>query len=128
MFSILGVFCVKFFLVQDQTDVGQSDPVIACAHCNLDCNHTPNKKTKLLALVKTKKNKNSGVISNCFMSLYHTKLVPDNGTKNLIGRERDVYICTPMCASARVASSNIVYLEYGYRSTGTSVLNTEIGL
>ena len=46
----------------------------------------------------------------------------------LIGRKRDVYIYTPMCASARIASSNIVYREYGYRSTGTSVLNTEIGL
>ena len=46
----------------------------------------------------------------------------------LIGRRRDVYICTPMCASTRVASSNIVYLGYGYRSTGTSVLNTEIDL
>ena len=41
---------------------------------------------------------------------------------------RDVYICTPMCASVRVAPSNIVYLWYGYRSTGISVLNTEIGL
>ena len=40
----------------------------------------------------------------------------------LIGRKRDVYICTPMCASARVASSNIVYLWYGYRSTGISVV------
>ena len=48
--------------------------------------------------------------------------------KYLIGRKRDVYICTPMCASARVASSNIVYLEYEYRSTGTRVLNTEIDL
>ena len=46
---------------------------------------------------------------------------------NLIGRKRDVYICTPMCASARVAPSNIVYLWYAYRSTGISVLNTEIG-
>ena len=46
----------------------------------------------------------------------------------MISRKRDVYICTPMCASACVASSNIVYLEYGYQSKGTSVLNTEIGL
>ena len=30
----------------------------------------------------------------------------------LIGRKRDVYICTPMCASARVASSNIMISEY----------------
>ena len=45
----------------------------------------------------------------------------------LIGWERGVYICTPMCTSARVALSNIVYLWYGYRSTGISVLNTEIG-
>ena len=45
----------------------------------------------------------------------------------LIGRKRDVYICTPMCASVRVALSNIVYLWYGYRSTGISVLNIEIG-
>ena len=29
----------------------------------------------------------------------------------LIGRKRGLYICTPMCASARVASSNIVYLS-----------------
>ena len=34
--------------------------------------------------------------------------------------------CTPMCASARVALSNIVYQWYGYRSTGTGVLNTKI--
>ena len=33
---------------------------------------------------------------------------------------------TPMCASARVAPSNIVYQWYGYRSTGTGVLNTKI--
>ena len=46
----------------------------------------------------------------------------------MIGRKRGVYICTPMCESAHVASSNIVYLGYGYRSTGISVLNTEIGL
>ena len=46
----------------------------------------------------------------------------------MTGRKRDVYICTPMCPSARVTSSNIVFLEYGYRSTGTSVLKTEIGL
>ena len=43
----------------------------------------------------------------------------------VIGQKRDVYICTPMCASARVVSSNIVYLGYEYRSTGISVLNTE---
>ena len=46
----------------------------------------------------------------------------------MISQMRDVYICTPMCASARVASSKIVYLGYGYRSMGTSVLNTKIGL
>ena len=34
--------------------------------------------------------------------------------------------CTPMCASARVAPSNIVYKFYGYRSTGIGVLTTEI--
>ena len=34
--------------------------------------------------------------------------------------------CTPMCASARVAPSNIVYTWYGYRSTGTGVLTTEV--
>ena len=33
--------------------------------------------------------------------------------------------CTPMCASARVAPSNIVYQWYGYRSTGIDVLTTE---
>ena len=33
---------------------------------------------------------------------------------------------TPMCASARVAPSNIVYQWYGYRSTGIGVLNTKI--
>ena len=32
--------------------------------------------------------------------------------------------CTPMCASARVAPSNIVYLWYGYRSMGIDVLTT----
>ena len=34
--------------------------------------------------------------------------------------------CTPMCASARVAPSNIVYSWYGYRSTGTGVLTTKV--
>ena len=33
--------------------------------------------------------------------------------------------CTPMCACARVAPSNIVYKCYGYRSTGIDVLTTE---
>ena len=32
----------------------------------------------------------------------------------------------PKCASARVAPSNIVYTWYGYRSTGTGVLTTEV--
>ena len=32
----------------------------------------------------------------------------------------------PKCASVRVAPSNIVYLSYGYRSTGTGVLTTEV--
>ena len=32
----------------------------------------------------------------------------------------------PMCASARVAPSNIVYSWYGYRSTGTGVLTTKV--
>ena len=34
--------------------------------------------------------------------------------------------CVPKRASARVAPSNIVYLSYGYRSTGKGVLTTEI--
>ena len=34
--------------------------------------------------------------------------------------------CTPMCASARVAPSNIVYSWYKYRSTGTGVLTTKV--
>ena len=34
--------------------------------------------------------------------------------------------CTPMCSSARIAPSNIVYQWYGYRSTGIGVLTTEI--
>ena len=34
--------------------------------------------------------------------------------------------CVPKCASARVSPSNIVYLSYGYRSTGTGVLTTEV--
>ena len=34
--------------------------------------------------------------------------------------------CTPMCASAHVSPSNIVYQWYGYRSTGIDVLTTEI--
>ena len=46
----------------------------------------------------------------------------------LIFRKRGVYICTPMFASAHVVSSNIVYLGYGYRSTGISALNTEFDL
>ena len=50
-----------------------------------------------------------------------------NKYRGLIGQKRGVYICTPMCASARVAPSNIVYLWYGYRSMGISALNTEIG-
>ena len=33
--------------------------------------------------------------------------------------------CTPMCASAHVAPSNIVYQWYDYRSTGIDVLTTE---
>ena len=40
----------------------------------------------------------------------------------LIGRKRGVYTCTSMCASACVTPSNIVYLWYGYRSTGISVV------
>ena len=36
-------------------------------------------------------------------------------------------IYTPMCASAYVVSSNIVYLGYEYRSMGRSALSTEIG-
>ena len=32
----------------------------------------------------------------------------------------------PKCASARVAPSNIVYLKYGYRSTGKGELTTEV--
>ena len=32
--------------------------------------------------------------------------------RNLIGRKRGVYICTPMCASARVTYSNIMISEY----------------
>ena len=51
-----------------------------------------------------------------------------NNKEGLIGQKHGVYIYKPMCASARVASSNIVYLGYGYRSTGISVLNIEIGL
>ena len=34
--------------------------------------------------------------------------------------------CTPMCASARVAPSNIMYSWCGYRSTGTGVLTIEV--
>ena len=114
-----------FFPAQDQANVGQPDPVFACAHCNLDYNHTRNKKAKLPALVKQNKNKNSRVISNYLVVNINTKLIPGNGAKNLVGQKCDVYICTPMCASAHVVSSNIVYLGYGYRSTGISVLNTK---
>ena len=32
----------------------------------------------------------------------------------------------PKCASARVTPSNIVYLKYGYRSTGKGELTTEV--
>ena len=34
--------------------------------------------------------------------------------------------CTSMCASARVAPSNIVYSWYGYRSIGIGVLTTKV--
>ena len=34
--------------------------------------------------------------------------------------------CVPKCASARVAPSNIVYLSYGYRSTGKGVLTIKV--
>ena len=91
LFSVLVIIGVKFFPAQDQTDVIQPDPVFACTHCNLDYNHTRNRKTKLLALVKqNKKNKNSKVISNCLVVNINTKLVPDNDAKNLIGRKRDM--------------------------------------
>ena len=49
---------------------------------------------------------------------------PDTRSSNIC-RKHDVYICTPMCASACVVSSNIVYLGYEYRSMGISALNTE---
>ena len=34
--------------------------------------------------------------------------------------------CVPKCTSARVAPSNIVYLSYGYRSTGKGVLTIKV--
>ena len=90
LLSVLGVICVKFFPVQDQTDVGQLDHVFACAHCDLDSNHTRNKKPKLPVLVKTNKNKNSRVISNCFVLNITLNLILGKGAKNLIGRKHDV--------------------------------------
>ena len=51
---------------------------------------------------------------------------PENGSDSPIGSDRDRGRDT-MCASARVAPSNIVYQWYGYRSTGIGVLNTKIG-
>ena len=47
----------------------------------------------------------------------------------LFGVDRPKTRCVklmPMCASARVALSNIVYLKYGYRSTGKGVLTTKV--
>ena len=69
--------------------VGQPDPVFACTHYNLHCNHTRNRKTKLPAIVKNK-NKNSRVISNCLVVNINTKLLPGNDSKKLIGRKRDI--------------------------------------
>ena len=48
-------------------------------------------------------------------------------TANLVDRPKTRCVkCTPMCASARVAASNIVYQRYGYQSTGTGVLTTKV--
>ena len=60
-----------------------------------------------------------------------TKNPTNNGKKKLNEADRPktrCVKCTPMCASARVAPSNIVYSWYGYRSTGTGVLTTKVQL
>ena len=52
--ALLFVLCIKgvrFFPVQDQTDVVQLDPGFAYTYGNLNYNHTQNAKTKLQALV-----------------------------------------------------------------------------
>ena len=86
-----------------------------------NCNHTQNNNTKLPALVITNKNKkNSRVISNCFILYINLNLSPATAPKTWCVKY------TPMCSSARVAPSNIVYQWYGYRSTGTCLLNTKI--
>ena len=44
----------------------------------------------------------------CWNEMRCDEVMPDL----VISRKRGVYICTPMCASARVASSNIMISEY----------------
>ena len=57
-----------------------------------------------------------------------TKLVGDfvEEQKTIDRPKTQCVKCTPMCASVHVAPSNIVYSWYGYRSTGTGVLTTEV--
>ena len=44
---VLYVIDVRFFPVQDQTEVVQLDPVFACAHNNLHCNHMHKRKEQI---------------------------------------------------------------------------------
>ena len=56
--------------------------------------------------------------------LYKSKLLT---LETMVDRPKTWCVkCTPMCASARVAPSSIVYQWYGYRSMGIGVLTTEI--
>ena len=99
---VLCVISVRFFLVQDRTEVVQLNPVFTYTHNNLHCNHTNNHKNQFTSTCITK-NKNkilyiyiyiyiSRIISNYAVVNINTKLLIDNGTKNLIGVFYDVYI------------------------------------
>ena len=70
----------------------------------------------ILAALVLKKVRVRGVLvdisAKSINEFYNLDLV--NPKSYVISRKRGVYICTPMCGSARVASSNIVYLGYRY--------------
>ena len=101
---VLCVIGVRFFLVQDRTEVVQLNPVFAYTHNNLHCNHTNNHKNQFTSTCITKNKKKiiyiyiyiyiyiSRIISNYAIVNINTKLLLDNDTKNLIGVFCDVYI------------------------------------